>query len=357
MNKIKVMFFLPNLYGGGAERVSINILRQLDLKQFQVTLVLVDKKGQLLELVPDGIDVVDLESKKTLYSIFKVRKVISELNPSIIYSTLFRTHIALYLALIGIRNKPKIFYRSPNSPKLLVENNEWNFIMKYLLDKAYQNADVIIAQTPEMKNEIEKYHHINSNKIIVFLNPIDCKLIDNSIVDIKNPFDKDCINVVAAGRLTKQKGFDILIKSFKHVVEKNNAFRLYIIGENILNEKTNLENLAKKEGLENYISFLGFQKNPYRFFYYSNLYVLSSRWEGLPNTVLENLYLKKPVVATKCIPFMNTLIKHNKNGLLVDVGDDESLSKAILSYLDIDVSYKTVCFSNYKINNIFTEGK
>jgi len=348
----KILFFLPNLNGGGAERVTVNIIRQLDQKVFDIKLVLVQKVGKLLPLIPSYVEIIDLNSKKTMFSVLKLRKVIRIEKPDTIYSSLFRMHIALDIALIGIKDKPKTIFRSPNSPKLLLENNEMSFFMKFFLERAYNNADLIIAQTPEMKDEIEKYHKINKDKILILLNPIDKQLIDESIKNIENPFDENNINIVASGRLTKQKGFDILIKSFKDVVLNDKNFKLYIIGEDH-GDKQDLETLIDSLKLKDNVYLLGFKSNPYRYFYYANLYVLSSRWEGLPNTVLENLYMKKRIVATKCIPFMDELVHNGKNGILVDVEDIKNLSNAISDYKSIDVNYQTLTFDDKDINSLF----
>lgn len=350
--KCKVMFFLPSLHGGGAERVAVNLIRKLDKQQYDIHLVLVDKVGTYLDLIPDYVNIHNLNSKKTILSTLKLRKKIILLQPDIIFSTLIRAHIALDLALTGITSKPKLIYRSPNSPKLLLENHELNILTRYFLNRAYNNANKIIAQTPEMKDEIAKYHGVLRDKIIVITNPIDSKLIDAKIQNISSPFSSGYINIVAAGRLTKQKGFDILIKSFKDVVHRNNAFRLYIIGEDS-GEKSRLLEIIGELNLKDNVQLVGFTRNPYRYFYYSDMYVLSSRWEGLPNTVLENLYLEKPVIATRCIPSMETLIKDKKNGLLVDVEDIAGLSNAILSYQEIDTSYKTIDFHDSIIDDIF----
>jgi len=351
---MKIMFFLPNLHGGGAEKVTVNILRQLDLNKFEITLVLLQKTGKLLDLLPENITIISMELKKTIYSVVKLRKIISKLSPDVVYSTLIRTHIAIDLALIGMNEKPRLVYRSPNSPKLLIDNNQLVTIRRKFLERAYRNANCIIAQTPEMKKELVKYHKIEADKITVILNPIDMETIDKSICNIENPFDKNLINVVAAGRITEQKGFDILIKSFKIVVTNNSKFHLFIIGEGDVNKKREYNSLIKSLKLERHITFLGFQTNPYKYFYYSDLYVLSSRWEGLPNTVLENLYLKKPIVSTSCIPFMKTLIEDGKNGFLVPIESVDKLADAILNYKAIDPTYKTIEFNNSSIENIFT---
>ena len=353
MVKTKILFFLPHLVGGGAERVTINIIKQLDKNLYDVVLVVLSKNGPAYKLIPNDLHVIELNINRTIFSILKLRKVVQNINPDIIFSSIFRGHIALYFALLGVSLKPKIFLRSPNSPKLILERNELSLYMKKLLDLVYKNADKIIAQTPEMKDEIIKYHFVQSDKIEVLLNPIDKELIESKIINVDNPFHLNNINVVASGRLIEQKGFDTLILSFKKVININSNFRLYIIGEDVIGERIKLENLVKKLELEKYVFFLGFQDNPYKFYYYSNLYVLSSRWEGLPNTVLENIYLQKPIVATKCIPFMSILIKDKKNGFLVDVDNQEQMSNAILNYKNLNPDDSFFNHTKNNINNLF----
>ncbi|MDQ1339271.1 MAG: hypothetical protein QG567_423 [Campylobacterota bacterium] len=355
MSKKRVMFFLPGLHGGGAERVAINILKKLDQEKFEIVLVLVNKSGEYLDLIPEQIRIIDLGARKTMLSILRLRKVIKELKPDIVFSTLIRTHIALDFALTDLRTKPLTIMRSPNSPKLLIANNQLSFIMRKMLARAYRHADRIVAQTLEMKEEIIHYHYVDSEKVQVLINPIDTELIDEKIKNIANPFNSNDINVVAAGRLAKQKGFDILIRSFQKVVRTDDRFKLWIIGqETEKGKQKELQQLMDSLDLVKNVFFLGFQKNPYRYFYYADLYVLSSRWEGLPNTVLENLYLKKPVVATRCIPFMDTLIKDGKNGFLTEVEDIEGLAQAILAYKNIDTLYEIVKFDDSSLDDIFT---
>lgn len=355
--KIKIMFFLPNLNGAGAERVTVNILRLLDSEKFDISLVLVKKTGEYIDSIPENIKIYDLGLKKSVYSIFKLRKIVMALQPHIIFSTLFRTHNVIYLALFGMKKKPIVVLRSPNSPKLLLEHNQMSFIQKYLLESAYKSADVVLAQTPEMRDEIIKYHVVDKKKVQVFLNPIDIDLIDEKIKNLENPFDSSSINVVAAGRIIYQKGFDVLIRSFQRVVKQNPFFKLYIIGQDVVEEQKELQELVEKLDLTQNIFFLGHQKNPYQYFYFADLYVLSSRWEGLPNTVLENLYLKKPIVSTRCIPFMDSLIKEGENGFLVDVEDVKGLSRAILKYKELTLNFSDLINTKSNVDSLFLDIK
>lgn len=355
--KTKILFFLPQLVGGGAERVTIHIIRILDKFLFDVHLVVANSDGPAKNYLPSEIILHDLNVAKTLFSIIKLRKLVQMLNPDIFFSSLIRGHIAINIAMIGIKNCPYIILRSPNSPKLLLKHNQISCIENLLLKNAYKKADLVIAQTPEMKDEITKFYKTERNKVYFLVNPLDVKTIDFKLKNCQTPFDNHTINIVAAGRLINQKGFDVLIKSFAKVIEKNSLFRLYIIGEDVVGEKAKLDRIIASLGLEQYIVFLGYQENPYQYFKFANLYVLSSRWEGLPNTVLECLYLETPVVATRCIPYMKELIQEGFNGSLVDVEDVDSLTLAILGYKKIKLKFADTIEHNVRINDFFKSRK
>ncbi len=348
----KIIFFLPLMSGGGAERVTINIIKELDKREYRIYLILgTDKIGNSLHLIPKDIVIHSLNTDKTIYSILKLRKIIKNIEPDIIYSSLNRSHIAIYLALMGLKNRPKSIMRIPSSPKLVDKYIKHSFIFSLFLNKSLKSANIIIAQTPEMRDEAVVYYHLNREKIRVLLNPLDRNLIDKSIKNSKNPFNKDYINVVASGRLSKEKGFDILIKAFREVYQKNSRFRLHIIGPDYNSEIDKYRELIKRLELVDIVYLLGFKTNPYIYYRYSDLFVLSSRWEGLPNAVLENIYLKKPIVATRCIPFMSKLIKDGKNGFLVEVENIKELADAILRYRELKDLDKEIIESD--INSFF----
>lgn len=332
MSRKKIVFYLPNLCGGGAERVSMNILNQLSREKYEIHLLLGVLEGEAIHLIPKDIEVHTLNSPKTLFSLFKLRKKLKEINPYIVFSSLNRAHIALNFALKGIRNKPKTIMRVPSSPKLVFKYQEMSKLFKFLLDISLSNATLVIAQTPEMKEEIFEYHNVSKNKIDVLINPLNRALIDESIKEEFDLFDKNNINVVASGRLSIEKGYDILIEAFSKVYQKNKNYRLYIIGADNGNQMSEYIKLIDKFSLQGIVNFLGFQINPYKFYFHSDLFVLSSRREGLPNTILENLYLNKSVVGTRCIPFMEELIINGENGCLVDVESINQLVDAILNF-------------------------
>lgn len=353
MKRKKIMFYLPTLNAGGAERVTMNILRYLDPRKYEMHLVMVSRTGEFLEYLPQHVIVHDLGTGKTIFSILKLRTLIKKIQPSFVYSTLIRTHIALDMASIGIRKKIKIIMRMPTSPKLMLQNKMIHSSWRYFLERALQKSDFVLAQTPEMKDEIIELHKVNPKKVEIVMNILDTKLIDASTKNVINPLNEEMINVIASGSIQHLKGFDILIKAFSKVYAKNNKFRLSILGNDYQGIRVEYEKLIESLDLQDIVKFLGHQNNPYAYYNYSDLFVLSSRHEGLPNVVLENLYLNKPVVATRCVPFMTTIIKNGENGFLVDVEDIDGLAARILEYKKIQKASLIMDNSYLSIDELF----
>lgn len=351
--KIKILFFLPNFNVGGAEKVTINMIKLLDKDLFDIHVVSLNQNGALVALIPEYVSLHILNVEKTMFSIYRLRKIILQLTPEMIFSTLFRTHIALNIALFAIKKQPITIFRNPTSPKLVIREKSITPVMFFLLKVAYKKASVILAQTPEMKEEMVKYFMLDDKKIQVFINPLDTESIDNAIINSDNPFDNNYINIVMIGRLHKVKGIDTMLYALNEISKKNKNFFLHIVGGDV-GEKKNLIKLVSRLSLANYVKFWGEQSNPYKFMYYSDVYVLSSIREGLPNTVLESLYLKKPVIATKCIPFLSELIDDRKNGFLIDVGNSKELADAILKYKDINSDSKIAFKYESDVNHLFT---
>jgi glycosyltransferase involved in cell wall biosynthesis len=132
--------------------------------------------------------------------------------------------------------------------------------------------------------------------------------------------------VLAVGRLTDQKAFDVLIRAFA-LVRKNRPARLLILGEG--ENRLALECLIRELGLAQDVDLMGFVQNPYLYMAHTSLFVLPSRWEGLPTVLIEALYLGAPVVATDCPGGSRAILKDGKYGKLVPVDAPLMLAEAI----------------------------
>ncbi|MDT8420833.1 MAG: glycosyltransferase [Desulfuromonadales bacterium] len=350
--KKKIVFLDQRLDGGGAERVLCTIMRSLDPASYDIHLVLVGHLGTLKHLVPDYVKVHELRIANTRKALFPFISIMRSLKPSILFSTLSRTTLLSLLAR-PLCPRFRVIARYPNMPSLETQEGGLSGWRRWLNIRFYRYAEVVIAQTAEMAKELVDYYNIPSQKVKVVNNPIDTSHIDSSLVDQKSPFSTEHINVVASGRLLPQKGFDFLIKSFSEVVKSNKNYRLHILGENINNGKNLLEGVVRSLQLSEFVTFHGYVNNPYPFYQFCDVYVLSSRWEGFPNTLLECLYLNKPIVSTRCVPIIERIVTDGENGFLVEVGDKRGLCAAILKASDLTGIENRLNFSINKFTDLF----
>jgi glycosyltransferase involved in cell wall biosynthesis len=330
MKKRKILFTLPNLNGGGAERVIINIIKSLDREKFDIKLLLIDRIGVYFEYVPEYVEIISLDVKRTRNALPKLIKKINTIKPDILFSTLNRMNLLVLMASFFINSNIKLYVREPNLPSAQIKNNNFTWWYKTMIKILYPRAYKIVAQTDEMNKEIHKYFGIKKEKIITLINPIDKETIDKNLKDAENPFEDGFVNFVAVGRLSHQKGFDTLIEAMNGVVKENKKYRLYILGEG--EDRKKLEDLITKSKLDNNVYLLGFQNNPHKYIKYSNGFILSSRWEGLPNVVLESMHIGTPVIMAKVNEYCERLIVENNLGIVVE---KEVTSKDLLLATDM----------------------
>ncbi len=344
----KIVFLLPNLEAGGAERVTLNIIEQLDRNKFDIYLILVNSEGELSHFLPNNITIIDLGLKRTLFSLPKFFLHCLKIKPDILFSSLNRTNIIALLSSFGLRNT-KVIIREPNMP-----SKQYEMLPKltmYLVKLLYSRAFKVIAQTDEMKDEIIGYYNVPKQKTLTMINPLNTNLIDALIKDGNSPYDSKDLNMLAIGSLIERKGFDILLKSMKIVVEEFPSCKLYILGKGI--DMMKLIDLTKKLDLGRNVIFEGFQENPYLYLNNADLFILSSLVEGLPNVVLESLYLNTKVVVTDCVPYISRLVKNSYLGEVAKVNDVDDLAEKIVIALK-QKDYNPLCDFNFSdFNHIF----
>ena len=338
-NKINILFVIPSLSGGGAERVFVNIIRTIDDHKFDKKLLLIDESGVFVDLIPPDVEIITMKSRKTRFSFFSLLKNIKSLNPQIVVSTTNRMNILLLLVSIFLKNRTKFVVREPNMPSAQFNNKQIPRYYKWLIKLLYPKADFIIAQTEAMKKEINQVFSIPQSKIVVLTNPIDMRYIYDNVKNANNPYNNKKINIIASGKLKKQKGYNFLLRSFHNVIISNRQFMLHILGGNDDNGtyKQELISLSKKLDIANNVVFHGFISNPFPYYKYADLFVLSSKWEGLPNVILEALYLKTPVVVTDCIPYFYEILEEGKDGFIVNYGDEKTFADKIMKYKELNV--------------------
>lgn len=331
----KIYFFLPHLAAGGAERVLINIMNICNASH-KSELVVVADKGELESFIDEKIHVNYFKLKRTLYSLGKVFLFLYKNDVKIAFSTTHRMNVVISLCSLLLKNTTSVV-RLPNSPILEFESGAMSLFNKYVFGFCYRQADYVIAQTEQMKREAITLFGIKEQNIHVVSNPVDTKNILYLSEKSSVPFNSNVINIVASGRLTEQKGFEYLIEAFSIFTKNNPNSILHILGKDISGVyKQHLELISRKFKVENKVVFHGLVSNPYAFYKSSDMFVLSSLWEGFPNVVLENLVLQKTIVATNCVEEISKFISDGVNGYVVPPRDSIALAKAMTKAISLN---------------------
>jgi glycosyltransferase involved in cell wall biosynthesis len=325
----RIALLLPNLNGGGAERVLINIGNILVRSGHDVHLILTQNQGVYFNQLENEITLHALNFKKVIYSGPKISKLLKIIQPDVVLSTTHRMNFIASIVCILQKENYRLMLRLPNSPKAEIKFGALNKVRLLLYGFAYKHCNYVLAQSKAMRDEAIEVFKIDRGKVRVLTNPLDTTAIEKTLKRNENPFDNEHINVLAAGRIHKSKGFDFLIESFSIVLKHDQSYLLHIIGDD-KGEQASLSDLIKKLGIDQHVIFWGYQNNPYDFYKNCDIYVLSSRWEGLPNTLIECMYLGRPVIVTKCSPVIEELVINNISGYIIDFGDTELLAKRIL---------------------------
>ncbi len=334
MNKQLIAFFLPNLYGGGAERVAVNLLEAMSVPDISLDLVLADAEGPLLKQIPNHVRLVNLASGRVLKAIPALSRYIKENKPLALVSHISHANVVAILAreLAGTRTKLILVeHNTLTSTKSKLWRSQFvPLFMKWL----YPRADVVVGVSEGVAEDIKSQLGLDREKVNTIYNPVvNDKLFLKAKSSLNHPwFEKNSPPVfLAVGRLTEQKDFSTLIKAFA-LVRKRRLARLIILGEG--EARAELEELIKILGINEDVSLPGFTDNPYAYMYNSNAFILSSRWEGLPTVLIEAMACGCPVVATDCPSGPKEILEAGKYGELVSIGDVTALSEAMLNVLD-----------------------
>lgn len=330
----RVLFFLQNGVGG-SERMTINIANLLQGSMCDIIICKINtpykiQNGSIDNFIPQNLKKTNISNNGKLSFLQQLCYVIKLLKPNIVFCSVMPYNIRLLLIAPFFKN---IQFIVRNDNNLLTLNKYKRILLKF----TYRNAAKIIAQTEEMRNELINIG-LNSNKVITLHNFIDIDLINKKIAEA-SPFPNDGkVRFVSVGRVADQKGYDILIKAFKIVLNYIPNAELYIVGDIDVNGGRTfgeLKDLVKMSNLQEKVFFTGYTNNPYIFIKNASVYVLSSRYEGLPNTLVEALYLNIPAAATKCIPIISRMIQDGENGYLAESENSGSLAQAMLHALQI----------------------
>lgn len=312
----KIIIFIPSLEYGGAERVTTRLASSFS-KHYQVSIVTL-RKVDIEYKVNNNISRINIENSNYLGIIMEIRQVVKKINPEFVIVMFAPMFPIIYFSMLGLK-----------IPKIISERNDpSNFSGKYIIKLIYQillkRSDGIVFQT----EQAQKYYFPNgSEKARIIYNPI---CIDE-LPELHEGLRKK--EIVAIGRLHPQKNHKLLINAFSKIHKKIPDYKLVIYGEGDLREE--LTSLKNSKDCADYIELYGKTSDVLEKIKDSSLFVLSSNYEGMPNALLEAMSIGVPVISTDCpCGGPSEIIKNQVNGLLVKVGDEESLANAILEMIN-----------------------
>ncbi|MER3479061.1 MAG: glycosyl transferase [Meiothermus sp.] len=331
----RIALFLPSLRGGGAERVMANLARGFAEQGLTVDLVLAKAEGPYLSQVPTSVRVVDLGARRVLFALPGLVQYLRRERPSAMLSALNHANIVAIWARFLARTKTRLVVSEHNTLSRATENAAVRRAkaMPLLIRLFYPQADAVVAVSQGVAKDLTARTGLPPGKVRVIYNPV---VTPELFAKAEEPLDHPWFKpgeppvILGVGRLTAQKDFATLIRAFA-LVRKERPARLMILGEG--EERPKLETLVQELGLEADVSLPGFVENPFSYMKRAAVFVLSSKWEGLPTVLIEALALGIPVVSTDCPNGPAEILEGGKWGGLVPVGDPEALAGAMLGLL------------------------
>jgi len=348
---MKISFVIGTMSSGGAERVISEMSNYWAKKGWDISIITIGvTKGQK-DFYPlhSSIKRVNLSVKPSKFKInipillWKIRTFIKKDKPDIVISFITQSNIIMLLALIGIKVKKIISDRAdPYQEKV-------GFLPKRVI---YPLCDTLVIQTDGVKKFYEK---IPSLKVATIPNPISKPTIEKS-----KSFNFNSPTIVAMGTLKKIKGFDILINAFANIHHKYPDWNLVVFGEG--RDRLVLEELIEEHHLQNRFFLPGLIDNPRNTISDASIFVLSSLKEGFPNVLIEAMSVGLPCVSFDCNFGPSEIIDNNKNGILVETGNQKALQDALEKLInskslrdELGNRAKNDSMNKYYIDNIMKE--
>ncbi len=338
----KLIIFMPSIEDGGVEKNLFLIANFLARKISKISLITVSKRkknkfNRKIRFISTKINFFDNIPRRGKYIVclfFLFFELLKNKD-----STVLCFQANVYCTLICRLFNVKIITRSNSAP------SGWsnNIFKKFIISKALSLTNKIIVNSFDFKKELKNKLNLNS---YVIYNPLNKKEIIKKSLN-KNTykfFKKKHLNIINIGRLVDQKDQICLLKAINLIKNKINL-RVLIIGNGIY--RNSLLDFIKINNLEKIVKLKNFTNNPFPLIKSSDLFVLTSKYEGLPNVLLEAIALKKMIISSNCPTGPNEILDSGKGGMLFKVGNYRQLAKQILEY------YKNPKSFNKKIKYSF----
>jgi glycosyltransferase involved in cell wall biosynthesis len=331
----RIAIVLPDLRGGGAERISVNLANNLIQRGHDVDMVLLSATGQFLEALDPEVCVVDLKVKRIRWAVLPLVRYLQETEPSALLACMWPLTV---LSVVAHK------FANVTTRIVVAEHVTWSvsqadyspihrLVIKKTMQFFFPSAKAVVAVSVGAADDLSRFAGIARDRVTTIYNPV----IDasNEVVHETEIFGSErwhsaSCRILTVGALKEQKNHELLLRAFAILVEHTNA-QLLILGEGHLRNR--LEKLIIELGIEARVSMPGFISDPSPYYQHANLFVLSSDFEGLPTVLIEALACGTPVVSTNCPSGPHEILCGGQFGRLIPLGDTMALAEAMLKSL------------------------
>ena len=331
----RVALFTASMRGGGAERVMLTLAAGFAERGVSVDLVLVKAEGEYMDMAPEGVRVVDLDSRRTLTAAPRLLRYVRRERPVALLSTLLTADVAALVAKLLYGRRLRVTVRQATT--FTDALGDVGFKTRQLMRLArllMPAADAIVGVSEGAASDLRAQVPRAAHKIVTIHNPVvGSELAEQAAEPVEHRWfvRREDPVVLAAGRLSSEKDYPTLLRAFAEVA-RSRAARLVILGQGP--ERESLLELAAGLGIEDRFDLPGFDVNPFRYMARASAFVLSSRYEGFPNVLAQAMACGTPVVSTDCRSGPGEMLEGGRWGRLAPVGDWRALARAIEATLD-----------------------
>ncbi len=337
----RIAFLFPSLQSrseGRVDLVQIEVANRFAKLGYEVNLVVVSGDGVDASHVryPDNMKLITLNAKRALYSIPALCSLLRETRPDVLVSTLDYLNVTAVLCRLICRVRLRVIGLERNTLSVAARNApSWRGRRMALLARLfYPRLDATVAVSSGVADDLVRTAGLPREKVSVIYNPVVTRdLYEKAEEPVAHPWFQHAEPpvVLGVGRLTAAKDFETLIRAFA-LVRKERRARLLILGEG--EQRARLQALVRELRLETDAALPGWVGNPYKYMKRAAVFVLSSKWEGFGNVIVESMALGTPVVSTDCPNGPAEILEGGKWGRLVQVGDHNGLAVAIIQGME-----------------------
>jgi len=325
----RLAFLLPHLSGGGAERVALTLIKNFVSRGYIVDLLLMKAEGELMQLVPREVRVIDLKAARIRDLFFPLLRYLRKERPAGVQVSMWP------LTIIGI-----LAHRAAASRSRLVVSDHTtlskhyaqllgfrSFLMRASIRLLYPFADSRVIVSERAADDLAALSGIDRSSVDVIYNPIEAPTQHpKEYPEVEQLWGVNQGRILTVGSLKAEKNHVLLIRAFARLRLEFPA-RLMILGEGPLRDQ--LEKTALEEQVSERVLLPGFAVDPWPYFRSAHLFVLSSDYEGFGNVLVEAMHCGLPVVSTDCEGGPQEILERGKYGTMVPPGDVQALANAI----------------------------